>query len=344
MSQSIPSDQPQVEQSHASQSSSIHHQITNTNTRLDHLIQSGAFNDCTFSRGMRHGVKRILSRWTTSQEGLQVFNSRVGYNDLKLARKSKTLPNYDPANISQFTYVPSPANHSHHCIKDHNGNILAYRFPYPDTYLDTLIASLSILPHPTSLLLNNTRGTFQSRLYALWADYSPTIFQSSDYRRDHPYSQQFLDTNKPLFQYLSNNLRVLDPEMYCKFTGIDSYLPHGLSRMAGAWHGVAINQNMLPGGKQSTTHQDWQDYYRGYNCVLPWGDYTGADLVLYQCRVVYQLRPGDALFFLGSLIAHQVTEITSGSRHVLDLFTHKSAFDWKKREAIAHGKTIKYGK
>ena len=85
--------------------------------------------------------------------------------------------------------------------------------------------------------------------------------------------------------------------MYCKFNSIDSYLPHTFSRMAGAWHGLAINQNTIPGGHQSNTHQDWQDYVRGYNCIVPWDTYSGGNLSLWQCRAVYEIRPGDALFF-----------------------------------------------
>ena len=168
--------------------------------------------------------------------------------------------------VNQFRFNPSSPDASHHCIKDHDGNTLAYRFRLPQSHLDSLIESSQHLPQPTSLLTSNTRGSFQSRIYTIWADYSKTLMQSANYQRQLPQSEAFLSANRPLFNYLSNNLRLLDPEMYCKFTSIDPYLPAGFTHMAGAWHGLAMNQNMVSGGHQSYTPQDWQDYICGYNC------------------------------------------------------------------------------
>ena len=41
-----------------------------------------------------------------------------------------------------------------------------------------------------------------------------------------------------------------------------------------------------------------------------------------------ELEPGDAFFFMGSLIAHNVGEI-EGVRNSIDLFCHKNVLMWK---------------
>lgn len=80
----------------------------------------------------------------------------------------------------------------------------------------------------------------------------------------------------------------------------------------------------------SGIHQDWGDYCRGFNCVVPWGDYTGGGLVLYQAGIVYDLQPGDVLFFYGNILAHNVVDIV-GERNVLDLFCCRQLLNWKKK-------------
>jgi len=62
---------------------------------------------------------------------------------------------------------------------------------------------------------------------------------------------------------------MINSEMYEKFTSIDRFLEGSLRRMAGAWHGVAINQSMAVGNSISKTHIDWQDCVLGFNAVIP---------------------------------------------------------------------------
>ncbi|KAG0126664.1 hypothetical protein HOY82DRAFT_542426 [Tuber indicum] len=303
--------------------------------RLDHLVQSGAFADCTFSRSPRHGIKRMLERWEMARSTLETTVSKIRYTELKELRKRKTNLVYDIEQLHEFKTIASNRSGQHHCLVDSNGVVLAYRFRYPDRFLTTLETSQHLLPNPH--IDQSVRGLFSKRHYALWADYSPDIFYSREYRNDRPYSQDWLKTNKPLFDYLSHDLRMLDTEMYLKFTSIDRFLPSGLARLAGAWHGVAVNQYMVPGKDIASTHVDWMDYPGGFNAVLPWGTYVGGNLVLWPMRIAYELKPGDCLFFRGGIIAHQVQEVARGVRNSLDLFCHKSAFDWRKRKQIAAG-------
>ena len=79
-------------------------------------------------------------------------------------------------------------------------------------------------------------------------------------------------------------------------------------------------------------HQDWKDIKSAPNAVVLYGNWEGGDLVLWQVRSIIELKPGDAFFFMGSLIAHGNTKIKSGIRNSVNLFTHKSNMDWIKRD------------
>ena len=308
--------------------------------RLNHLLQSGAFRKEKFPRAPRHAVQRMLQRWQQRQKGLQISYSPLNYQDLKRLKNSRTLPVQDPDLLKTFPVIASSPDSPHHCLKDHNGNILAYRFRYPDHLLKKLEESQHLLP--AGKVTDTIRGNFHHRHYALWADYSPDIMKSKEYRDDHPSSQAWLDANKELFEYLSDNLRMIDPDMYTMFTSIDKYLPAGFARMAGAWHAVAINETMVPQTTELETHLDWQDINYGYNAVLPWGNFGGGYLIFWQAKIIYEVCRGDCLLFMGSVIAHQVSEITSGMRNSIDLFCHKSTMDWKRRMDVESGVVHKY--
>ena len=107
--------------------------------------------------------------------------------------------------------------------------------------------------------------------------------------------------------------------------------------MAGAWHGIAINETMVPKTTELETHLDWQDINYGYNAVLPRGNFGSGNLIFWQAKIIYQVCRSDYLLFMGSVMAHQVSEIISGMRHSINLFCHKSTMDWKRCKDVASG-------
>jgi len=86
-------------------------------------------------------------------------------------------------------------------------------------------------------------------------------------------------------------------------------------------------------------HQDWMDICSVPNAVVPYGDYDSGDLVLWQAKCIVELRHGDAILFMGSLICHENTKITRGVRNNVNLFTYNSNIDWIKRDIATHKKT-----
>jgi len=86
-------------------------------------------------------------------------------------------------------------------------------------------------------------------------------------------------------------------------------------------------------------HQDWKDIHSVPNAVVLYGDYNGGELVLWQAKYIVELRPGDAILFIGSLICHENTKITQEVRNSVNLFTHMSNINWIKRDIATCKKT-----
>ena len=54
-----------------------------------------------------------------------------------------------------------------------------------------------------------------------------------------------------------------------------------LQKVAGIWLGLPINQNQTNSGG---VHRDERDVKRGFNCVVPYGEWEGGDLLLWEIR------------------------------------------------------------
>jgi hypothetical protein len=166
----------------------------------------------------------------------------------------------------------------------------------------------------------------------------PEPQMSSEYRHDLPYSQQWADANKGLFRHLSDVLRLLEPEMYVRYTSIRRFLPPNVNPLCGAWYACAINQNMTEDG---TAHLDHSDYYCGLNVVTGWGSFTSAKLLLWQLDLAIEVKPGDAIMFLGRMLTHNAVDIQGGVRNIVDAFVHQAPLSWKD---VQHKKLTRYGR
>ncbi|KAI9767692.1 MAG: hypothetical protein M1840_005564 [Geoglossum simile] len=153
--------------------------------RLNYLIDTLKAYDNYINpdgRGRRHGVKRLLHRWSQAQQGLDTHICRVPYPILKAQAKSQQLADWSSTDVSTFKHIPSMA--THHQVKDTHGNILAYKLRIPQTLVDNLASTEDILP-PIKAAASVT---------------------------DLPYSQTWLDANQTLFKWLSDDLRLINPE------------------------------------------------------------------------------------------------------------------------------------
>ncbi|KAI9776765.1 MAG: hypothetical protein M1816_005091 [Peltula sp. TS41687] len=295
---------------------------------ITQLLDSGAMADLGWPQAQaRQNTKRFLQRWLKQQEGMTTTVSTVSYVELKelasSASHKKVIEELIATDSSKFTHLESTPTHSR--IVDTRDVVLGYRYRVPKNLLGQLVESTSRVPHRQ--VQNTVRGSFINRHYAVWRDYAMVPFLSAEYRQDLPASLQWLEANRGLFTYLSNGLRMISPMNYARYAGTKPVLEKlDLEPLCGVWYGAAINQETRGA---SGTHQDWGDF--GLNCVIPWGEYQGGGLVLWQLGLVVELRPGDAFFFMGSLIAHNVKEMED-VRNSIDLFCHGNVLTWKDKE------------
>lgn len=219
--------------------SSYYPQITFA-SRLNHQVQSGAFYDCDFSSQSHQKIKRMLHHWNLATSEIQSILSLCSYYELKETWRTYQLGICNPDLVPSFTPFSSSINDDYYQLVDKNSIVLVYHFRSPTKYLRYLEESDTLLSQQA--FSASACGTFAKCHYALWADYSPDIFESREYCYDFHYSTQWLACNTTFSNYLSDNLHMINPEIYKKFTSIDQFLNGSLDRMAVAWHGVAISQ------------------------------------------------------------------------------------------------------
>ena len=61
----------------------------------------------------------------------------------------------------------------------------------------------------------------------------------------------------------------------------------------------------------------------GFNCVIPYGEWEGGDVMSWEIGMRVKLRRGEALFFRGNVILHNAQDIT-GCSNCVDLFIHQN--------------------
>ena len=65
--------------------------------------------------------------------------------------------------------------------------------------------------------------------------------------------------------------------------------------------------------------------------MVPYGDWSGGDLLLWDLKMRIELREGDAFIFRGSLLTYNAYSIVPGGvRNGVDLFTHQNLLNLDK--------------
>ena len=293
--------------------------------RVSMLIDSGAMNDKNWPKEeVKHWTKQYVKMWEKKSKGIIYTKSWISYEELKEGRKGVRKNVVEKAkgerDVNTFKVIKSDENY--HAIVIEHSEILGYQYRIKRNLIQTLEETTAALP-PTRVNAGN-RGDYPTCHYAVWRDYSKVPYETSEYQKDLPASREWCNRNEKLFEYLSEELRNISPMTYMRYRGAQQYLQDlDLKALCGVWFGVAINQ-VVTGS--TSAHLDFGDL--GYNCIVPWGEYTGGGLVLWQLEMIVELEPGDAFFFMGSLIAHNIGEI-EGVRNSIDLFCHKNVLSWK---------------
>ncbi len=221
------------------------------------------------------------------------------------------------------------SSEEHLCIRNSRGEILGYRIRLPPAVFGTFRRSAAALPRIRRR--THCRDRSSVRHWVVWSDYSPKGRPrlSKQYREENDsgdgVAQRWIEENEELVKLLSHTLRMISPHEYARGLEAGEMMrkKEGLERLFQAWCGVALNKGMT--GEGGMVHKDAKDYRT--NCAVPWGEFTGGDVVLMELEKKVEVRAGDAFFFRGECIAHK-KEVVQGVRGVADFFTHKNVLNW----------------
>ena len=307
-------------------------------------------------------MKALLEKWEDERTGYLSVPSAISFDTL--LRRSDQPAGIFPlitehlATVKSFAYYPSCLGILR--IRDAKGVILGYRFKIPPHLLTTLNNSSQTLDSRGTGTGGGggdggdrpTQGPYDSRHYTVCADDGKKYVESQELLRDGEKGREWLRENQELFDYCSNQLRFLCPEQYVRMTGsvikdmrkTRNADGRKLGPLGGAWHGVCLNRGTDSESESGRRcRQDWVDDPRLLKCVAPFGEgFQGGDLVLWQMKMRIGLEIGDGFFFYGSLVAHEVMDITAGVRNSIDLFTHASNYELLDKHMKATGKVKKY--
>lgn len=222
----------------------------------------------------------------------------------------------------------------HTMLRAKDGAVIGYLVPADclegldhNRTLSTLISNLP--PNNSNANAKGIdRGVLSSRCYCTWAPYKDQPIQSAAYKSDGEAARSFIQEARPLWNRATQIMRKVFPKTYKLFTAYP--LPGGLSRMAGAWMGCAINAGSMENPVQTKEHRDVKGALFGMSCLCALGDYVGGDLIIWELQVIVELRPGDLFIFPDHLFNHSNTEV-HGVRHSLVAFTRQEMIDWQKR-------------
>jgi len=335
--------------------------------RVNHLIAVRAFTRQSLPRPVPKGerwesvVKALLEKWESERTGFLKVESPITFKTL--LDRSRQPRGIFPLIAEQRDSINSFAHYTSSLgtlqIFDNEGFIIGYRFKIPLHLVEALRTSAEALNSGGNGgdgggggggVGGGARGLYATRHYSVWADYGKQYIESSELLRDGEKGREWLRANQELFDYCSNELRLLCPEQYVRMTGrvvkdmsrTRSADGRRLKPLGGAWHGVCLNQGM-DSESGSRCHQDWLDDKKLPNCVVPFGDgFSGGDLLLWQMKMRIGLDIGDGFFFYGSVVAHEVMEITAGIRNSIDLFTHASNFQLLAQHEKGSGNKVKF--
>ena len=60
---------------------------------------------------------------------------------------------------------------------------------------------------------------------------------------------------------------------------------------------------------ETKAHRDLKKYRKGYNCIISGGDYSGGALVLFELRIMVEMKAGDIILLLLLLLQNSFSLI-----------------------------------
>ncbi|RDX40619.1 hypothetical protein OH76DRAFT_1365962 [Lentinus brumalis] len=129
-------------------------------------------------------------------------------------------------------------------------------------------------------------------------NYSQLVpYESKELQLHKPEYRNLCNCFQELFEWIEKKLRSFFPGLFQKISILASTLPGNQDVPAYPFSGFVLNINVA-----TRVHRDGKDLLACL--VLPIGNFTGGDLVLYEPGLVLPLRLGDLVFFRSPEISH----------------------------------------
>jgi len=235
----------------------------------------------------------------------------------------------------QHVYSDPDAASYHTLLRGADQGIIAYHVPAAalqsdhQSVLSESIKHLQDLPRIKQQHKGVDRGVAVQRHYIVWCSSAKVPFVSKEFREDKEPAQNFMNDSQGLWKEASEIFRRIWLRQEKRFTEHET--PPGTTRMAGSWCGCAVNIGSEDNPVQTLPHRDVGESPFGISCLTAFGNYHGGDVVLWEAKVIIQMRSGDLLFFPDALIHHSNEPVTDGVRHSVVAFTPHNMFSWFNR-------------
>ncbi len=294
------------------------------------LVESGAVSDMGWDeKEVWSRAEDLVKSWKKKQKDMRVVvvEEEVAKLRKNEKRRDNVAARWGRVDTSDFERVESSQQHL--CLMNSRGEVLGYRIRLPSGVFETFRRSAAALPRSRRTTHCRDRSSVQH--WVVWSDYSPKGRPrlSKQYReangKGDGVAVKWIEENQELVRLLSNTLRMISPHKYARGVkaGEQMEKEEGLEPSFQAWCGVALNEGMM--GEGGMVHKDAKDF--GMNCAVPWGNFTGGDVVLLELKMKVEVKAGDAFFFRGDCLAHK-REAVQGVRGLADIFTHKNVVSW----------------
>ena len=126
--------------------------------------------------------------------------------------------------------------------------------------------------------------------------------------------------------------KLLDPELMEKYKRVAEeigkldYIPFQTQREGQIFCMTALLANLL-----TVEHKDASDWKFGFAALIPFGDFTGGDLVVRELGLQIQVGSGSVQFIRGCELRHSITK-WNGTRFVTVNVTHESVRKWAENQ------------
>ncbi|KAK0242064.1 hypothetical protein EDD85DRAFT_934815 [Armillaria nabsnona] len=151
---------------------------------------------------------------------------------------------------------------------------------------------------------------------------------SKDFLQDIGEADLLANLFRDVMSFVNDHIRVLLQDIYKDLTVFVDHLPLNDQSPAYPFSGFVVNVGVATDG-----HRDGFDKLA---CVvIPFGEWTGGELCLYEAGFVWRLKPWDILIFPSGRITHFNLHF-AGLRGSLVLHSDKGGNAWAQREELGY--------